>query len=134
MNIKHKISTKTFFKPVKRNRYIPVTSCHHDPWLINIPKEQFIRLGRNCSNKEVIAKQAKMIGRRFTERGYNEDFITEKKEEVSRIEREDLIKDKPRSEENKYDLPIILNYDLQFKQVEKPFKKHWSILRAEKTT
>lgn len=32
------ISTKTFFKPVERNSYIPTDSCHHEPWLINTRK------------------------------------------------------------------------------------------------
>lgn len=33
-----RIITRTYFKPVERNSYIPVDSCHFDPWLINIPK------------------------------------------------------------------------------------------------
>lgn len=42
-----KFVTKTFFKQVDQNSYIPMESCHYDPWLINIRKGQLIRLRKN---------------------------------------------------------------------------------------
>lgn len=98
----HKILTKTFFKPVDGNSYIPVDSCHHGPWLINIPKGQLIRLQRNCSKEEDFYEQAKFIG-----------------------------KYKPRNDKTSHDLPIILNYNVQYKQVESFLRKYWPIFRAD---
>lgn len=47
------------------------------------------------------------------------------------MERTPLIQDCPRNERITYDLPIILKYNVQHKQTEKIFKKHWSFLRAD---
>lgn len=72
------IITKTIFKPVERNSYIPVDSCHYDPWLSNIPKGQLICLRRNCRSQSDFIEQAQLIGKKFIHRGYNEDFTMEK--------------------------------------------------------
>lgn len=71
-------TTKTFFKPVKRNRFIPVDSCLFDPWLINIPKGQFVHLRRNCTEKNTFLEQAGNVGEKFVQKGYNRIFIEEK--------------------------------------------------------
>lgn len=76
-------------------------------------------------------EQARFIGKRFIKRGYDEDFINQKIEEVTRMERTPLFQDRSRNERITYELPIILDYNVQHKQVEKIFKKHWSILRAD---
>lgn len=38
----NKFWTKTHFKSVDRNSYLPIGSCHHINWLSNIPKGQLI--------------------------------------------------------------------------------------------
>lgn len=120
----HEFITKTFFKPVDRNSYIPTDSCHHDPWLINIPKGQLIRLRGNCTNEYDFNDQARFIGKSFIQRGYDGDFINRKIEEVTRMERTSLIQDHPKNDRTIYDLPIILNFHIQHQQVEKLFRKH----------
>lgn len=80
-----KFSTKTFFKSVDRNSYLPTTSCHHKNWLYNIPKGQILR--RNCTDLEEFQVQAKMMGERFIQKGYEDMFIQEKVEEVTKISR-----------------------------------------------
>lgn len=47
-----KFKTKTFFKMVDRNGYTPLKSCHYAPWLLNVPKGQFMRLKRNCTDEQ----------------------------------------------------------------------------------
>lgn len=88
------INTKTFFKTVERNSCIPVDNYHHDPWLINIPKGQMVRFRRNCSEDSTFLEQAKVLGKRFVLKGYNEDFIEEKIKEVFQIPRNTLLQDK----------------------------------------
>lgn len=67
------ISTKTHFKNVDKNSYLPMESCHHQNWLCNIPKEQLMRLRRNCMKNEDFLIQAEKIGHRFIDKGYNHD-------------------------------------------------------------
>lgn len=42
------------------------------------------------------------------------------------------MKDKPRILRDGYNLPINMNYNVQFKQIEKLFKKHGSILMGDR--
>lgn len=127
---KNGFPTKTFFKPVERNSYIPVDSCHFDPWLINILKGQLIRLRRNCTDKSTFLEQANIIGRRFVQKGYNNDFIEDKIKEVSELSREELIRDKQKKTTQYQEINMILDYNIH-RQIEHIFKKHWSLLLAD---
>ena len=42
--------TSTFFKDTDRNAFIPTDSCHHAPWIKGVPKSQYLRLKRNCTD------------------------------------------------------------------------------------
>lgn len=48
------------------------------------------------------------------------------------MDKELLVEDKDKQERSISDLPVILNYNIQHKQVEKIFKKHCSILKADR--
>ena len=128
----HQITTKTHFKPVDRDSYIPVDSCHFDPWLINIPKGQMMRLRRNCSDPQVFLEQANMIGMKFINKGYSEDFIQSEIKKVYEIPRDTLIQDKEKAIRSEQELPIILNYNIQHRQIESILRKHWPILKADR--
>lgn len=65
-----------------------------EPWLINIPKGQFIRLRTNCSVNNEYLKQAQWMGKRFEDKGYSKEFIDNKILEVNQVSREILIQDK----------------------------------------
>lgn len=79
---------------IERNNYILVDSCHHEPWFINIPKGQMIRLRRNCTNHNEYLGQAQWIGNKFVAKGYSKEFIEDKIQEVYQIPRNLLIQDK----------------------------------------
>lgn len=105
-------------------------SCLFDPCLINIPKGQMIHLRRNCTNQSTFIEQETRIGEKFIHKGYNENFIEEKINEVLHIQRDDLIKDKQRKVKYQ-EVPKIIDYNTQHQQVERIFKKHWSLLLAD---
>lgn len=42
-------STKSYLKPTDKNGFIPIDSCHHPTWLKSVPKGQFKRIRRNCT-------------------------------------------------------------------------------------
>lgn len=44
--------TKTHFKDVDRNGYIPLGSCRHPRWLGGVPKSQMMRVRRNIKDYE----------------------------------------------------------------------------------
>ena len=67
----NEFSTSTFFKATDRNSFIPLNSCHHNQWLKSVPKSQYLRLRRNCSDPLEFSEQAKVLTSRFLEKGYN---------------------------------------------------------------
>lgn len=66
------IKTKTFFKQTDVNSYIGLNSHHYKPWAANIPKRQFKRIKRNCTDHSDFVVQSKLIKDQFLERNYNE--------------------------------------------------------------
>lgn len=126
------LTTQTYFKTVDRNSYLPLDSCHHNTWLENIPKGQLIRLRRNCSDKQTYMKQAEMIGERFIQKGYKTAFIEEKIQDIAHVDRDALIKDTTKKIDDKERVPIIMDFNVQHKHVEKIFKKHWDILKTDR--
>lgn len=104
-----KLCTETYFKAVDRNSYLPLDSCHHPVWLENIPKGQLVRLRRNCTSKETFLEQAKMIGERFVQKGYEMKFIEEKIKDVSAMDREKLIQDGEKNPNQQENVPIIMD-------------------------
>uniref|UniRef100_A0A8C5PH59 Helix-turn-helix domain-containing protein n=1 Tax=Leptobrachium leishanense TaxID=445787 RepID=A0A8C5PH59_9ANUR len=59
--------TKTYFKQVDINSFIHIESCHHAPWLTNIPKGQILRIRRNCSKLSDFEEQAELLKKQFVQ-------------------------------------------------------------------
>lgn len=53
--------TSTYFKPTDRNSFIPNYSCHHASWLRSVPKSQYLRLKRNCTQQSAFLAQAPFL-------------------------------------------------------------------------
>lgn len=94
----HKLMSKTHFKNVDRNSYLPLESCHHRNCLYNIPKGQLMRLRRNCTNKSDFLAQAENMGHRFIKKGYDNQFVKRKITEVAEMNRNEFIKDRKKQE------------------------------------
>ena len=77
-----------------------------------------MRLRRNCTKHEHFPAQVEKIGQRFTNKGYKQDLIKQKIEEVKRMDRATLIKDKEKDDTRTNAVPIVLNYNTQHKNVE----------------
>lgn len=72
-----------------------------------------LRLRHNCTNIEEFQSQANMIGERFIQKGYEENFIKEKIEEVTQIPRSGLLVNKKST--SKQDLvPVVLEYNVHY--------------------
>lgn len=124
-------STKTHFKGVDRNSYLPIESCHHKNWIFNIPKGQLMRIKRNCTKIETYFKQAEKIGERFMSKGYDRQFIKTQIAEVSKLDRNELIKEKIPQKNPVEGIPLILDFNAQHRKTERIIKRHWHILLAD---
>lgn len=62
--------TSTYFKSVDTNSYLDFSSGHYSKWKKNVPYGQFRRVRKNCSEDATFEIQAKIIAKRFLEKGY----------------------------------------------------------------
>lgn len=124
----NKLLTRTFFKDVDRNGYIPLTSCHHPRWLGGIPKSQLLRIRRNCSNLSDYNLQANIILKRFQEKGYSLENLERIKQTVGEMDRNDLFRSREKREQNDYSLSFFTGFNRQYRDLEKIVKRHWPLL------
>uniref|UniRef100_A0A8C5MHD2 Reverse transcriptase domain-containing protein n=1 Tax=Leptobrachium leishanense TaxID=445787 RepID=A0A8C5MHD2_9ANUR len=127
-----KIKTETFFKKVDVNSFIETTSCHLPQWLDGIPKSQFLRVRRNCTDLDAYDIQSDKLRTDFLEKGYDQDKLEYTRNEVRSIERANLLKVKPKIETQfAADVPFIFSYNAQNQPIRKLIKKYWPILRKD---
>lgn len=124
--------TKAYFKPSDRNSYIPIQSGHHPRWLRNIPKGQFMRIRRNCTEDTDYYDQASLIKQRFVEKGYKESSLNHIMQEVGNTTQNNLLEPRTRPPNKQHEWGFITGYHEQYKDVEAIFRKHWNILKLDK--
>lgn len=127
----NQLITKTHFKEVARNSYLPITSCHYKPWLFNIPKGQLVRIRRNCTKESDFKIQADLIGKRFIEKGYTSEFISKQIQSVQSLDRSSIIHGQKKSQSVLEAPALVLDFNVQYKDIEKILKKYWYILKGD---
>ncbi|XP_063819095.1 oocyte zinc finger protein XlCOF7.1-like [Pseudophryne corroboree] len=122
-----KISTKTFFKEVDANSYIPTSSCHHPAWKEGVPYSQFLRIRRNCTRISDYWSQSEVLKKRFIERGYDPGFIEESRAKASRRERKTLLQDRVAKIDgfSSSNRPFITQYSRDAGSIRKIMERHW---------
>lgn len=122
----------TYFKPTDRNGYIPTDSCHHKSWLRSVPKSQFLRLCRNCTDIDTFKAQATVLRERFIEKRYNHIEVDQDLTNVLGTDRSLLLEDKPQRENDDFKWSFLTSFFTQYKQLKYIFERHWDILRNDK--
>ncbi|XP_063781355.1 SCO-spondin-like [Pseudophryne corroboree] len=87
-----KIYTSNYYKEVATNSYLHYQSAHYPPWKRNIPKGQFLRLRRNCTDRKKYLEQAESMLEAFVSRGYPEPPLRRTMGEVADIDRDILLR------------------------------------------
>lgn len=77
-------------------------------------------------------RQQTKVGQRFTNKGYDSKFIEKTTKEVLDMDRIVLMKDREHSNQQIDRVPIILEYNTQYKQIERIIQRHWHILQEDK--
>ena len=94
-----KLSTSLYTKPTNAHLYLNWNSCHPKHVLKNIPKGQFIRIKRICSETTDFEKYSKILKHHLLKRGYqlnniNEAYMTAKTTNRSQFLMETISKEK----------------------------------------
>ncbi|XP_053571770.1 E3 ubiquitin-protein ligase MARCHF6 [Bombina bombina] len=88
----NKIETSLYRKPTAGNTLLSFKSCHPKHVLKGIPKGEYIRARRNCTNEEQYEENSNLITNRLRQRGYTDDILDEAKESIKDIPREHFLK------------------------------------------
>lgn len=91
-----------------------------------------MRLRRNCTLESDFLAQANNMGHRFIEKGYDSQYVKERISEVAEMNHNELIKDKKKQEMTLDIVPIILDYNIQYRKIERIIKRHWHILLTDR--
>lgn len=122
-----------FFKGTDRNLFIPTDSCHFNPWLRSVPKSQYMRLRRNCSDPGEFLVQAEVLTTKFLDKVYQQDFLVDTLVTVKTMNRADLLVERePRVDGGfNMDVPFVTSYSLQHKSIKQLVSKHWHIVNND---
>ena len=92
--------TSLFSKPTDAHLYLNYSSNHPKHVLKNIPKGQFVRIRRICSDTEDYVKSSKQLSQFFIKRGFESTKVELVRKEVLKMNRDDLLRDKPKQEKD----------------------------------
>ena len=125
-----KISTSVYSKPTDSHLYLSQTSNHPKHMINNIPKSQFLRLRRICSEASDFMEQCKKYMTYFKNRGYDEKKLLRAAKEVSQMSRKDIL-DNPTKTRNKDATVFVCDWHPGLAQLPGMIKKHHGILQND---
>ena len=127
-----KISTSVYSKPTDSHLYLSQTSNHPKHVLKNIPKSQFLRLRRICSDSSDFMNQCNKYMDYFTNRGYDKQKLTRTAKEIFQLQRDDILNN-PTVKQNKDRVVFTCDWHPSLSQLPGMIKKHHHILEEDRT-
>ena len=110
--------------------YLNRKSCHPTHVIQNLPKGQFIRVRRICSEISDFDDYSKTMKKHFVSRGYDEKVLSKTIQNVRKMERADLLKDKVQKEKDESKIPVCTWHPLLRKTSSTMHQNH-SILSTD---
>jgi hypothetical protein len=92
--INNKLKTSLYTKSTDAHLYLNSRSCHPKHVIRNMPKGQFIRIKRICSEEKDFDFHAQIMKTHFIARGYKKENLEKTIAEVKKLKREELLADK----------------------------------------
>ncbi|OCT65592.1 hypothetical protein XELAEV_18041830mg [Xenopus laevis] len=121
-----------FSKPTDRNTLLKPDSFHNPRNIKAIPKGQYIRAKCISSNIEQFQSVKASLTKKFLNRGYKKSELTPIIQEVSRLDRTELLKNKNCSKDKPNRIPFVSKFGKQSRNIEHIIKQYWPILQHDK--
>ncbi|XP_056404927.1 uncharacterized protein LOC130296905 [Hyla sarda] len=125
------LRTSIYRKPTATNNLLRYESHHPNPQKHGIPKGQYLRLRRNCSDREDFIRQSADLRKRFQERGYPDRVLRKAFKHALKSDRTDLLTPKKRPPNNNKQIRLIGTFDERSEQVKKILGRYWGILKTD---
>ncbi|XP_069476431.1 uncharacterized protein [Ambystoma mexicanum] len=130
----NKLLTKTYRKQTEVNSTLFATSCHFDPVKNNIPKGEFIRARRNCTDSQIFEHECTTLHNRFKARGYKTRFIKAASDKAHKITRDQTLNrtNSGLAAEKRSDIvKFITTFCANNRIIRKILRKNWHLLKLD---
>ena len=125
------ITTTVYSKPTDSHLYLNSNSNHPRHVIRNIPKSQFLRLKRICSNPTDFVRKSSTYAQYFISRGYHKADIERAIREVTKLKREDLLADQPK-EKNSERIIFTCDWHPQLRRLPSFLKRNFFHLKNDR--
>ena len=122
-DLNHILDIKTFLKKTETFQYLERSSCHPKSTFKAFIKGETIRHMRNTSNAQKLNELLNLFKLRLLKRGYKNVEIDETFNEIRKIQRSDILKDKQKKKNSS--LVFVTKYNPGLKHLKKILLKHW---------
>ena len=123
-----KLYTSTYSKPTDKNSLLQFSYHHPRALRENLPYGQFLRIRRNCTNKEDFLSQSTVLTNKLSEKGYPKKILKPGQKRAYNANRTSLLENYPRFAEKK--LACVTTFSSISNQVKKIVLKRWNILNS----
>ena len=127
------ISTSLYTKPTDAHMYLNTTSNHPRHVIRNIPKGQFIRIRRICSNLADFNHHSAVLSKFLVNRGYDSKELADTAKIVSKMNRSELLKDKERTKKDPQTI-FVAEWHPSLARLPSLLKKHYHLLNSDPAT
>ena len=119
------LSTTLYSKPTAAHNYLHNRSYHYPKAIRSIPKSQFIRIRRICTSLQDYWTNANQFVTFFANRGYNQARLSQCAKEVAAYNRQDLLTQKPKQQEEENRIPLVISWHHKFKDIANVLHYHY---------
>lgn len=121
------IKTTVYTKPTDQKSYLHAKSYHPKSTRDAIPYSQALRIKRICTDVNDYKSGCDKLLNELVKRGYKMDVTIKSIEKANNMRREDLLKYKEKSTNNK--VPIIVTYNKQLPKIQQIVDNTWNTLK-----
>ena len=125
-----KLTTSVYSKPTDSHLYLSQQSNHPRHMIDNIPKSQFLRLRRICSDTSDFMDQCNRYMEYFVNRGYDKKKLIRSAKEISQKSREEILGNPVKRQENDR-VVFACDWHPTLAQLPGMIKKHHHILQQD---
>jgi len=134
INLKNGVlNTDLYCKPTDAHLYLNAKSSHPQHVIRNIPKGQFIRLRRICSDTTNYIKHSRKYIEYFTDAGYNSNKLKTVAEDVLKTKRNDLLNNKIINKQDT-NTTFVCTYHPKLDSLPLKLQEHYKILESDHLT
>ena len=127
------ISTSLYSKPTDAHLYLNAKSCHPRHVIKNLPKGQFIRIRRICSDDADFDRHAAQTKKYFVQRGFTEKQLQHTVESVKKMSRDDLLMDRERTPDKDPHAIFVCTWHPKLRGLSSVLDKNYEILKNDPT-